>query len=99
MEKQSYCNHTSAVVLKCVAMGDHLQLEFHSWTHLLNGVVIRLLNGTNRNNISELEIQPCGYQDQGHYVCSAENKEKRKILTGNTTTEMMIMRVQLRGNN
>jgi hypothetical protein len=85
-----HCNSTCNVALVCRIHGGVKDFGFNPWTHVLNNVVIRSLDGFVDNKLGYLQISHCGYQDAGKYICSIWNSFADGIYLTNITAELFV---------
>ncbi|CAC5378099.1 unnamed protein product [Mytilus coruscus] len=86
--KNAICNISSSVQMSCTLYSEMSSFGFNSWTHLFNGIAVRVLHGVTYGNMSILNISFCSYQDAGIYLCSAWHKFNDKAYHSNSSTTL-----------
>ena len=78
------------MALVCRIHGGVNDFGFIPWKHVLNDVVIRSLDDFVDNKLGYLQINYCGYQDAGKYICSIWNSFLDGIYLTNITAELFV---------
>ncbi|CAG2217650.1 unnamed protein product [Mytilus edulis] len=89
------CN-SSAVNLSCIIKTGLPLYGFNLWTHSVNGIQIRTLNGSmNMMNGKEsiLEVETCSFQEAGEYTCNAWNTHGGTSLVVNKNISLQVNNV------
>lgn len=84
------CTRFSSITLTCYMSGDLVQIGFSPWTHTVEGIFIRYLNGSLNGDKLSLLIAQCTFDDGGEYTCSAWNQDNHQKYWSNTTTVLTI---------
>lgn len=83
------CN-SSAVNLSCIIKTGLPSYGFNLWTHSVNGIHIRTLNGSINGMESVLEVETCSYQEAGEYTCNAWNTHGETSLVVNKNISLQV---------
>ncbi|XP_071149230.1 uncharacterized protein [Mytilus edulis] len=83
------CN-SSAVNLSCIIKTGLPSYGFNLWTHSVNGIHIRTLNGSMNGRESILEVETCSYQEAGEYTCNAWNAHGETSLVVNKNISLQV---------
>ncbi|CAG2213292.1 unnamed protein product [Mytilus edulis] len=88
IKREVECNISNPMTIDCRVDGFLPVYGFSSWTHSVNGMIIRHISGliSKEKNTSTLFIDPCKLEDTGTYTCNVITLDKRELIWTNSST-------------